>query len=558
MNISSEVSRIIQDCQQGQLELVEGQDTLSPLVFNQRETLRRINFYLASRYIDRDDDAMFWNLSNARIVHFAKNIDMDTKDFYPYGEGESNFVQSWALRKMYKEWARENSFYLTLNDISEGLATYGSIVWKREKKDGKTILKEVKLDNLYFDQSIERIKDTNIVEKHFLSPQDLWDRDDVWDNCREILEKNKDQDKIEIWEFWGYTTPDNKDVPEYNHTIGYGYGDEFIKLWEEKLEKKDCPYYDFHLGRYKGRWLRVGVVERLFKIQEAVNKFVNFNETANEISSLLLLRTQDSGLNGNVLSQAESGQIITSNDLQQVGIDNRGFNDFINQMNLYEAQADKLCLTPEIVQGEQAPSGTPFRALAVMNANSKSAFSAYKQNLGEAVAEILIEDIFPQETKKWNRKDFLLMEEDDKDVEVFDEALLRGELLKIREQGIEISDELVEEVRMKIADAVKLKGRKINLEKGFFNFKWGIKMMPTNDTIDKQAANDAMFNALQMQGTNPANAETPLFRQYLENNGISYWKLTPKQQANLQAQQGGNMPEPKKPDALLAQANSKV
>ena len=42
---------------------------------------------------------------------------------------------------------------------------------------------------------------------------------------------------------------------------------------------------------------------------------------------------------------------------------------------------------------------------------------------------------------------------------------------------------------------------------------------------------------------------------YLENNGISWWKLTPKQQEALQQAQTGALAEQKKPDELLAQAN---
>jgi len=271
MNISDKVLEIVSQSLSGQLELVTGENNLSPLLFNQRENIRRINFYLASKYLDRDDDALFWNLSNHRISHFAKNIDLDTKDFLPYGIGEYNFLQAWALRKKFAEWCRVNSFYLTLNDISEGLATYGSIVWKRCKENGKSYLEEVKLDNLYFDQAIAEICDSNIVEKHFLNPNELWEKDGVWDNVREVLKAEKGSNKIEIWEYTGWYIKEGKNTPDYVHEIGYGYGEKYIKLWSEDITEDDCPYYDFHLGRYRGRWQRVGVVERLFQLQERIN-----------------------------------------------------------------------------------------------------------------------------------------------------------------------------------------------------------------------------------------------------------------------------------------------
>ena len=557
MNISDKVLEIVSQSLSGQLELVTGENNLSPLLFNQRENIRRINFYLASKYLDRDDDALFWNLSNHRISHFAKNIDLDTKDFLPYGIGEYNFLQSWALRKKFTEWCRVNSFYLTLNDISEGLATYGSIVWKRCKENGKTYLEEVKLDNLYFDQAIDKIRKANIVEKHWLNPNELWEKDGVWNNVREVLKAEKGSNKIEIWEYWGWYIKNGKNTPEYNHTIGYGYGDKFINLWEETVKDDDCPYYDFHLGRYRGRWQRVGVVERLFPYQERINQLVNQNAQATDIASLLLLRTQDSELDGgNVLQGALNGQIINSNDLQQIAIDNRGLTAFIQEMQLIENQADKVCLTPDIVQGEQSPSGTPFRTIAVVNSNSKGAFTIYKQSLGENIAKILIEDIIPSQAKSWSKEEFIEMAEDDKDIEIFDQVLVDKELIKEQEKGVLLTVELRDRKKALVADSIKKKGRRVIVDDSLFNFKWGIKMTPTNESVDKAAQNDAMFNALQIQGSNPANADTPLFKQYLENNGISYWKLTPKQQTNLQAEAGSQaMPQAKQPDKLMAQAS---
>ena len=63
-----------------------------------------------------------------------------------------------------------------------------------------------------------------------------------------------------------------------------------------------------------------------------------------------------------------------------------------------------------------------------------------------------------------------------------------------------------------------------------------------------------------MTSVNPAITDIPLFRQYCEDNGISAWKLTPKQKEELQQvmnqgrQATGTLPEPREPDRLLQQA----
>jgi len=558
MSISSRVNQIIEDSKTGYLEFSQGKQTIK---YNQREKVDRIECYINNKYYNReDDDAIFWNISNHRITHFAKLLSPDTKDFMPYGLGSLNHFQAWALRKNVVKWFDEERFYQTLNDVSEGVATYGSQVWKKYKEKGKEKLQEVKLQNLYFNQAVENIKDADgIVEIHNLNRKQLWDKDGVWDNVKDVIKKEaENKGNIEIWEFYGYYGEEDE-KPEYKHIIGYGTGEDFIKLWEEEVDIDDCPYIDFHLGRYRGRWLRVGVVERLFELQARVNQLVNQNAQATEIASLLLLKSAQPDMVGNVLEQAINGQIIPDETLQQIGISNVGLQNFLSEIQLIEQQADKLCLTPEIVQGEGSPSNTTFRGQALENKAAVSAFRDYKQNLLEKIADVLMEFIFPSVVKKWQHEDFIEMAEDEEDAEEYIKALTRKEELKflLADVGNVITPDTKAMILKRVEDSIKENGRKIEVYDGFFNFKWGFKMMPTNETVDKSARNDANFNALQMVMTNPTISDTPLFKQYCEDNGISSWKLTPAQrQALMEAQNGGQqMPEPKRPDTLLSQAS---
>ena len=558
-NVSERVSQIIDNCKENYLELSSNKDT--KILYNQREIVTRIDYYLNSRYLDRDDDAIFWNLSTHRKVHFAKHITPDTKDFLPYGIGMLNHWQSWCLRKKVSQWFDEERFYQTLNSVGDATATYGSSVWKRYKDGGKTKIKKVRLNNIYFDQSVEWIKDADgIVELHQLSKKQLWDKDGVWDNIREVIKKD-DKHNYEVWEFYGYYG-DEDEKPEYKHIIGYGFGDDYIELWSEEVDKYDCPYEDFHIGEYQGRWLRIGVVERLFKLQERVNQLVNQNAQVSEIASLLLLKSGSPDMVGNVLEQAINGQIIPDETLEQIGISNTGLNNFLAELQLIENQADKLCFTPDIIQGKASPSNSTFRGIAVENANAVDAFREIKQNLLEKIADILMEYVFPETVKNWNHEDIIEMAEDDADVEEYINALQRKAQIDylLANEGNVVTPEIKKRILDRIEDAVKQQGRSIKIPKNFFNFKWGFKMMPTDETVDKSARNDAYFNALQMTSVNPAITDIPLFRQYCEDNGISAWKLTPKQKEELQQamnqgrQATGTLPEPREPDRLLQQA----
>lgn len=555
--ISQLVSEIIDDCKNSSLELVSGNKEIKPILFNQRDILRKIDFYINNKYTERDDDAIFWNISNHRITHFAKLITPDTKDFYPYGIGQHNFIQAWALRKYVRKWFDDGAFYKTLNDTGEGLATYGSQVWKEYKEKGETKVKEVKLDNLYFDQSVEWIKDSNIVELHELTTHDLWEKDGIWDNVVDVFKTDRKSHKYEVWEFTGYYSENEDEKPVYKHIIGHGYGQQEIILWEEEITQDECPYIDFHLGKYRGTWLRMGVVQRLFDLQERTNTLVNQNAQSTAIASLLLLKSANADITGNVLEQAVNGQIIGDETLQQIGITNTGLNQFVQELQLINQQADKLCLTPEIVQGEASPSNTTFRGIAVVNAGAVTAFKNYRQDFFEKVANFLLKEVFPTLVKKWSREKLIEMSEDDEDIEAYDKEIIEDAKRQSLLNGNLVTPELEAQIIGDVQENMKKIGRNVVPKEGFFNFKWGFKMVATDESVDKSAQNDAYFNALQMTGANPTLTETPLFKQYLENNGISPQKMTPAQKQELQqAAMGGanQMPEQKQPDQLLAQA----
>lgn len=555
--ISQLVSEIIDDCKNSSLELVSGNKEIKPILFNQRDILRKIDFYINNKYTERDDDAIFWNISNHRITHFAKLITPDTKDFYPYGIGQHNFIQAWALRKYVRKWFDDGAFYKTLNDTGEGLATYGSQVWKEYKEKGETKVKEVKLDNLYFDQSVEWIKDSNIVELHELTTHDLWEKDGIWDNVVDVFKTDRKTHKYEVWEFTGYYSENEDEKPVYKHIIGHGYGQQEIILWEEEITQDECPYIDFHLGKYRGTWLRMGVVQRLFDLQERTNTLVNQNAQSTAIASLLLLKSANADITGNVLEQAVNGQIIGDETLQQIGITNTGLNQFVQELQLINQQADKLCLTPEIVQGEASPSNTTFRGIAVVNAGAVTAFKNYRQDFFEKVANFLLKEVFPTLVKKWSREKLIEMSEDDEDIEAYDKEIIEDAKRQSLLNGNLVTPELEAQIIGDVQENMRKIGRNVVPKEGFFNFKWGFKMVATDESVDKSAQNDAYFNALQMTGANPTLTETPLFKQYLENNGISPQKMTPAQKQELQqAAMGGanQMPEQKQPDQLLAQA----
>jgi hypothetical protein len=271
------------------------------------------------------------------------------------------------------------------------------------------------------------------------------------------------------------------------------------------------------------------------------------------------MRTNNPETEGNVLTDLTNGDIINSNDLQQIGIDNRSFNSFVAELQQIETKADQLCMTPSIITGESTPSSIPFRSLAVMTNAGKSAFRLIKENIGEATGYLLKEEIFPSLVEQWNREELVEIAGCAEDIEEYDKTVKEKVkidfLTEAKNKGVFVSKEDLVALEGRVQKEISKNGRAVNIGKNFFNFEFGIKTNITGEATDKQQRNDALWNILTMLQQSPQLNEVPYFRQYCEDNGISYWRLTKEQQDSLMA--GGALKNiPAKQDSLMAQVDT--
>lgn len=541
----------------------ELEDFKSPIVLNSGKTfdhygtLRRIDCYAENTFIDdvcNDEGLIFWQLAKQRLPHFVKNIDLDTKDFRAEGQGEANFYQSWIVRMKFEEWCRKGTLPFVLNNTTNNVGKYGSAVWKKTKVNGKTELKRANLNKLYFDTSSEFINDSAIIEEHELTEDEIrmrWEdkADEIISKAEKVENKGK-IDRYTIYERHGYVDGVRM------HGIYCGKEDEELTIYERQ-QKKDI-YFDFHIDDWSGdRWLRVGVFERLFPLQEEANTLVNQNQSARDIASLLLLRTNDPNTYGNVLKGAESGDIIQSADLQQIGIDNRFFNEFITELREIEAKADKLCMTPDVITGDTMPSGTTMRGQAMTGNAAKSAFLPIKQSIGEKMGKIIVEEILPEVVIDWNKGGFLIISENSNDIAIYDEAMIRiAQQEQAEKNGGYITKEEAQAIEQTIRQSLKNSVRRIDVKKNFFNFDTGIKLNVTGESIDKAQQNDAYNNIITWMTSNPAVVNNPYFRQYAENNGITPIRMEQEDIEQLQQGMTGASVQPQQRDALMAEVNT--
>ena len=538
---------------------------------SQYNNIIRINKYMSGEFLDcPDDNAMFWQLSTSRVPLYAKSIDADTKNFDMIGIGKFNWFKAFIANARFKKWARDEGFALTLDDTSTGIGTYGSMVWKKTIDGfGKTSLEAVDLTKLYFDETVKNIIDTPVVEAHYWTESKIRARfPDKADEVIEKADKARDDDgneaesldpKYELIERWGEHKEGDEDS-KYFHYLGTGEGDNEVELIKDeiKIDKngmpKEFPYSDFHGERVPGRWQGLGVVERLYALQEQINTLVNQNNDANNIASLLLFKTNDSEVTGNILDEARTGQIVNSPDMQQLGIDNRFISTFINQLQSIENKANELCYINDSISGDTPPSGVPFRSLAVSTRAALSTFKYIKTSILEKMGAVLKNDIMPDLVRQFNKEDLIDIMEDDIDIRLYDQVKIEDgikDFMKkaVREGTTIIFEEDIAKERQRIQTQLERGGRQESID---IDFEWGIRIDPSGESVDKNIQNAAIDGALQDMSANPAIVNTPLYQQKLANNGIPPFRLTPEEQVTLErgAEQGTPLPESPQVDKL--------
>ena len=537
-------------------------------MYDRYGVIHRINAYNHNKYVEcTDESAIFWNICTPQIPHFKKNILLHIKDFYPEGRGDYNQFQSWVTKVRFRKWARDTELVDDLDELAEGLTTSGEHIWKVNSAKGEKDIMSCDLSRFYFDRTVgidnsDKIEVHELTEAQIRAKEGAWDYiDEIIENAEKVNEDDKGMIKYKIYEFTGWVKETDDAKLEHIHAFVAGKGDKEIIAFKEPGDKSNTKYYHFKLNKDLN-----GIFERLFDLQELANKRVNQNDEAQTIASLLLLRTNDPNTSGNILRSAMSGDIINSIDLEQIPIDNRALSAFLNEMAFIEQQASKLCMTPEVITGEDTPSGTPFRSLATLANRAMKAFKSIRNRIGAQVSAILVDDIFPSVVKGWEDQ-FMEIADDDNDIREFERRALKFRLNEwIKQQKEETggypSQAQIEDEKQNIIQDFEENGRRIKIEKGFFNWDFGFIYNSTNEVEDRAQQNDVMNNLLQYKMSNPAIANDPLFRQLAEKNGISAVKLSQEELQQLAPQmqptgQSAGLPKiTPKQDKLLAQVDS--
>lgn len=535
--------------------------------FNHRETIKMISYHALGEFYKNDDsNDIFYPLGQKRAPHFAKKLDTDSKDYEVTDEGNNNVAASWVANIKLRTWFRKSGFALSLNDLSEHCADYGSTLMKLTPCGDEDELLFCNLLNIWFDPSVANIVDSPIIELHRMSEDKIrgmkgWKDVDKALEVAELADNNETSKstlptdivkEYKIWERTGWFQRTGMNgvmvdkEPKYLHVIFCGYGESEVILHEEELKIEECPYFDFHISKYADRWLRIGVYERLFGLQRLVNEIVNYDKEAQAISSLILLKSRDKNLIGrSVLEEAFSGMILDNDDLQQVAVDNRAVSEFLNKLMRYEMKADELCMTPDVITGGEMPSSATFRGQALQTNVANDAFENARDRIGFKMADFILEKKLPSLMKKWNSEDVLEISAADENAKIFDYYARKHIMSEfVKEQwakGYTPTLDEIQEFQARMEEELKMGKRKQGLKDLFKGYKYGLRLNPTGENVNKEQRNGVYSGALAMAQNYPTFFQQ-LMKRYLGDNGINGIDI-PIEELQ-QAQQSAMIPDP--------------
>lgn len=558
MELLKEIKAVKDNYEGGSIEIIEGLD------FNQFQLLKQIEFYSNSKYLESNDNEPwrpFFNIVNYRVNVAIRATDLDTKDINVFTEDPEYYIRSMIFNRGVKNWMREAYFSKTLNDLNEIRVRYGGVLVKRRMENGKLFLEIPQWKNLIVDPV--DIKNGIKIQKHYLTPIEIYNKRDVWEGVNENWEKIEkvlkkqygknatNSDRVCVYEVEGIFEKEDE-TEEEGYTLQQhfilGTHDGNMECILHSEDKKETDYKYLSYDEVSGRSLGRGVVEDGLEAQIATNEAILAEKEIMDIASKTLFYTDSDILQNNALRDTETGDFIKVGKGEQIGIFNTtpsSLPQLENIIQKWEDQYNKTASTFEAITGETMPSGTPFRAIAIQNQEAQSLFNYRKEEMGIFLNELFTDWIIPHIKKNLQKQDTLTADFDDEELEIIDEELIKlnvrdevkKRMLNMEATTVDDYNTLKQLERERINKKLK-KRRFLELPKDYFkDVEFKLDILITGEQINKSAVFETMANIMQTVAQNPQILQDPtlrkIFNKIIELSGIG---ISPAQLATPQVQ----------------------
>lgn len=406
-----------------------GNTTISKyVVYNQRETIEKVDAYVNSKHISGETDSMgrekpFFNIVTAAVNIWYRATDIDRKDITIKASKAAHTAMAFIATMLLGDYMKKMRIGVFLNNWGKTLATYGSAVSKWVEKDGELIAEVVPWNRLICDPV--DFENNIVIEKLYFTEAQLRAKKEYNQNMVDQLcnskesrktmdDQNKDNknDYIEVFEVHGMlplSLLTGKESDEHNyvqqmHVVTYNArkdGNNENKFDDYTLyagREKKSPYLIDHLIEEDGRTISIGAVENLFEAQWMVNHTTKSIKDQLDLASKLIFQTSDGNFVGqNALSSIENGQIMIHQVNQPLTQLQNNSHDIVSlQSDKQDWQAIGMQINGINEAMTNAPkSGTAWRQTQAALQEAHSLFELMTENKGLAIERMMREFIIP-------------------------------------------------------------------------------------------------------------------------------------------------------------------
>lgn len=426
--------------------------------FNQYLNLKRIHLYINSKFEDatqyNNRDKLFFNIVNYPCEVATKNLNVDTKDIRLQPLNEKSLFATFLLEKELQQWLKNNKFGNVLNQIAEELPKYGSVLLEKTT-DGAEI---IDLRRLINDQTCESIQKSRFIDViYYMTPSELmktgWDNVDIaidrfsqtnapdtYEDQRGSLNLIRSTPYIKVIKRYGEVPQgwlDDSEDQTLTKALFIVAGVDNIRTSDDQKViveeqgvilfrskwRKEWPFKDFHYNKIKGRWMGMGIVESLYDVQERINEMKNQKRVAMELSSLHILQTADKTFVKNILTDLQSGDVLTmKSPLEPVENEERNLPAFQDEEESYMAHVERISFAYEAASGATPPATTPATTALLANQQATSVFAYKRENFTNILRDFFNDFVGPNLLKDLTPEHIMRFAGSPQDLDKLDDA----------------------------------------------------------------------------------------------------------------------------------------
>lgn len=584
-----ELNRQTENYNNGYITLIDG------LTFSQWQTLKKIEYYSNSKYLTGDKDELgrdkpFYNIVNYRVNVAVRATDIDVKDIKIISDNPNFAEYAFLYNHEAYEWMKQSDFSLFLNQFGQTRARYGGVLVKKcqYKEPGEQEELEIEVvpwKNVITDQV--DIENGVITEKHYMLPNELAEKKDVWENVDKALELSTNMEKnlqkgvaqtatnrIPVYEIEG-VFPETFD-PEIGedgdkHTfklmrfIVAGDAGKQVLLFKEDLEESQYKYLSWE--KIPGRGLGRGVVEEGFEAQRWTNDAVIGETNAMTLSGKVVMVTDSEDVGNNAITDLVNGSVVKikrGESVQSLSMLPSSFPEYNNLKTSWDTQVQRSTNTFDAVTGETMPSGTPLGSLAIQAQQASSYFDYKREEAGIFITELFNDWVLPFLAKRINKEHILSSEFGQDELMKMDEAfathLVNEELKKKVLAGVIVSPEEYQAGIDFTKNKLAQRGNRRFLEVPswwFKDFKPKVSVIVTKELKDTDVEKKNLEYISMIFAKNPQAMQDPVMAKIIGRMAELSGILSPGQIAGM-SNSAQKMSIPQQPTATAAMQNAQA